>query len=328
MPVFRAHAAATPSPEDVFAWHMRPERWSASCPRGRTCAWWTRRRRRRRRHGDGSRGAGPAEAVVDGAPYGLRGGGALPRRASERPLRALDAHAPLFAGSRRRLPPPGRDRLRRRSTSPRARDTEDRAHPRAGLRLPAPAVGQRLGPARALPPASAADRGHQWKFWFPGAQPPALPHHRRPPRAAAGALAGRNRRRQRVLESRAREVEHARLEGVDAIVHLAGEPLIGVRWTEAKKREILRSRRDGTEWMAHPAARLSPPPRVLVCASAVGYTAARQRGAYGGEPGGAGVPGGRVQGVGGAAPRAPGRHPGRAPAPGGCPLPPMGARCS
>ncbi len=67
------------------------------------------------------------------------------------------------------------------------------------------------------------------------------------------------------------EVDHARLEGVDAIMHLAGEPLVGVRWTEAKKAEILRSRRDGTEWIAHTAARLSPPPRVLVCASAVGY---------------------------------------------------------
>ena len=67
------------------------------------------------------------------------------------------------------------------------------------------------------------------------------------------------------------EVDHAGLEGVDAIVHLAGEPLVGVRWTEAKKREILRSRKDGTEWIAHTAARLSPPPRVLVCASAVGY---------------------------------------------------------
>ena len=67
------------------------------------------------------------------------------------------------------------------------------------------------------------------------------------------------------------EVDHHGLAGVDAIVHLAGEPLVGVRWTEAKKREILRSRKDGTEWIAHTAARLSPPPRVLVCASAVGY---------------------------------------------------------
>ena len=67
------------------------------------------------------------------------------------------------------------------------------------------------------------------------------------------------------------EVDHDGLAGVDAIVHLAGEPLVGVRWTEVKKQEILRSRKDGTEWIAHTAARLSPPPRVLVCASAVGY---------------------------------------------------------
>ena len=67
------------------------------------------------------------------------------------------------------------------------------------------------------------------------------------------------------------KVDHDGLQGVDAIVHLAGEPLVGARWTVGKKREILRSRRNGTEWIAHTAARLSPPPRVLVCASAVGY---------------------------------------------------------
>ena len=67
------------------------------------------------------------------------------------------------------------------------------------------------------------------------------------------------------------KVDEKALRGVDAIVHLAGEPLIGARWTEAKKREILRSRKDGTECVARAAARLSPPPRVLVCASAVGY---------------------------------------------------------
>lgn len=67
------------------------------------------------------------------------------------------------------------------------------------------------------------------------------------------------------------QVDHDGLRGVDAIVHLAGEPLVGVRWTAAKKQEILRSRKNGTDWIAHTAARLSPPPRVLVCASAVGY---------------------------------------------------------
>jgi len=67
------------------------------------------------------------------------------------------------------------------------------------------------------------------------------------------------------------KVDHDGLQGVDAIVHLAGEPLVGVRWTVKKKQEIMRSRRNGTDWIAHTAARLSPPPRVLVCASAVGY---------------------------------------------------------
>lgn len=72
-------------------------------------------------------------------------------------------------------------------------------------------------------------------------------------------------------DPRRREVDHAGLEGVDAIVHLAGEPLLGGRWSGAKKLAILQSRRDGTECIARAAARLSPPPRVLVCASAVGY---------------------------------------------------------
>ncbi len=72
-------------------------------------------------------------------------------------------------------------------------------------------------------------------------------------------------------DPRRKEVDGAALQGVDAIVHLAGEPLIGGRWSPVKKQEILRSRRDGTECVAAAAARLSPPPRVLVCASAVGY---------------------------------------------------------
>lgn len=72
-------------------------------------------------------------------------------------------------------------------------------------------------------------------------------------------------------DPRQREMDHTGLEGVDAIVHLAGEPLVGVRWSAARKLEILRSRRNGTECIAHATARLSPPPRVLVCASAVGY---------------------------------------------------------
>ncbi len=64
------------------------------------------------------------------------------------------------------------------------------------------------------------------------------------------------------------------LDGVDAVVHLAGEP-IGRRWTESRKREILRSREEGTRALSTAIASLSHPPRVLVSASAVGIYGSR-----------------------------------------------------
>ncbi len=62
-----------------------------------------------------------------------------------------------------------------------------------------------------------------------------------------------------------------KLIGTDAVVHLAGEPLIGLRWTDAKKRRILRSRVDGTALVADSLAGLSGGPRILISTSAVGY---------------------------------------------------------
>ena len=60
------------------------------------------------------------------------------------------------------------------------------------------------------------------------------------------------------------------LQGVDAIVHLAGEN-IGQRWTKATRRRVLDSRVQGTRLLAETAARLERPPSVLVCASATGF---------------------------------------------------------
>ena len=60
------------------------------------------------------------------------------------------------------------------------------------------------------------------------------------------------------------------LEGLDAVVHLAGENIAGGRWNEARKRRILASREEGTGLMARTLAGLARPPAVLVCASAVG----------------------------------------------------------
>jgi uncharacterized protein (TIGR01777 family) len=66
------------------------------------------------------------------------------------------------------------------------------------------------------------------------------------------------------------DVEPAALEQLDAAVHLAGESVAG-RWTDAKKERILRSRVDGTRTLASALASAEHPPRVLVCASAIGY---------------------------------------------------------
>jgi hypothetical protein len=64
------------------------------------------------------------------------------------------------------------------------------------------------------------------------------------------------------------------LEGVDAVVHLAGENIFG-RWTEAKKRRIMESRRKGTRLLSEALAGLDDPPEVLVSASGIDYYGAR-----------------------------------------------------
>jgi uncharacterized protein (TIGR01777 family) len=65
-------------------------------------------------------------------------------------------------------------------------------------------------------------------------------------------------------------IDRAALEGVDGVVHLAGEPILG-RWTAAKKQRIAASRLGGTALIAAALAKLTRRPGVLVCASASGY---------------------------------------------------------
>lgn len=69
------------------------------------------------------------------------------------------------------------------------------------------------------------------------------------------------------------EIDSAGLEGVDAVVHLAGKSIADGRWTESNKREILASRTQGTTLIAETIAKLKQPPRVLISASAVGIYA-------------------------------------------------------
>src|SRR6185369_9447403 len=62
----------------------------------------------------------------------------------------------------------------------------------------------------------------------------------------------------------------ARLDGIDAVVHLAGENIAGGRWTAERKRRIMDSRAHGTRVLCEALAALPRPPRVLVSASAIG----------------------------------------------------------
>ncbi|HEY8484685.1 MAG TPA: TIGR01777 family oxidoreductase [Longimicrobiales bacterium] len=67
-----------------------------------------------------------------------------------------------------------------------------------------------------------------------------------------------------------REIDAAGLEGHDAVIHLAGEPVVGW-WTARKKARIRESRVRGTRLLSETLARLTRPPRVLVSASATGF---------------------------------------------------------
>ncbi|HOK44642.1 MAG TPA: TIGR01777 family oxidoreductase [Bryobacteraceae bacterium] len=60
----------------------------------------------------------------------------------------------------------------------------------------------------------------------------------------------------------------------DAVVNLAGEP-IAQRWTPEAKQRIRYSRVEGTRRLVESMGRLTPPPAVLVCASAVGFYGSR-----------------------------------------------------
>jgi uncharacterized protein (TIGR01777 family) len=70
-------------------------------------------------------------------------------------------------------------------------------------------------------------------------------------------------------------VDGSELEGHDAAVHLAGEPVAGGRWSDEKKRRILDSRVRSTKLLAETLAGLREKPEVLVSASAIGFYGSR-----------------------------------------------------
>ncbi len=66
-------------------------------------------------------------------------------------------------------------------------------------------------------------------------------------------------------------LEAPRLEGFDAVVHLAGESVAETPWSAEKKARIHDSRVASTRLLAETLARLERKPAVFACALAVGY---------------------------------------------------------
>ncbi len=70
------------------------------------------------------------------------------------------------------------------------------------------------------------------------------------------------------------QIDAAALDGVDAAVNLAGEPLVG-RWTTGKQDRIRQSRLQGTQLLCRTLATLPRKPKLIISASAVGYYGSR-----------------------------------------------------
>src|SRR5216110_1101986 len=68
-----------------------------------------------------------------------------------------------------------------------------------------------------------------------------------------------------------RTADSSAFDGVDAVVHLAGESIAAGRWTARRKKLILDSRVKGTTLIAETISKMDRAPRVLVSASAIGY---------------------------------------------------------
>jgi uncharacterized protein (TIGR01777 family) len=102
---------------------------------------------------------------------------------------------------------------------------------------------------------------------------------RRDPNAAQGEIA---------WDPAAGRIDAAALDGLDAVVHLAGAGIADRRWTPARMDLIRASRVDSTRLLAETLAGLPRPPKVLVSASAVGWYGSRS-----GEPLDESAPAGR-----------------------------------
>ncbi|MBI4239245.1 MAG: TIGR01777 family protein [Deltaproteobacteria bacterium] len=63
----------------------------------------------------------------------------------------------------------------------------------------------------------------------------------------------------------------AAVEGIDAVIHLAGESVAARQWSMAQRMRITQSRVVSTQLLVEAIGRAAQPPATLLCASAIGY---------------------------------------------------------
>lgn len=66
------------------------------------------------------------------------------------------------------------------------------------------------------------------------------------------------------------------LSGVEAVIHLAGENVMGRRWSAAHKKKVLESRVNGTKSLVEAISRLDVKPKTFISASAIGIYGNRE----------------------------------------------------
>lgn len=66
-------------------------------------------------------------------------------------------------------------------------------------------------------------------------------------------------------------LDSAALENFDAVVHLSGQNLASVKWTDENKKKLVESRTRSTRLLCGRLLQLNHPPRIVIMASASGY---------------------------------------------------------
>jgi uncharacterized protein (TIGR01777 family) len=89
-------------------------------------------------------------------------------------------------------------------------------------------------------------------------------------RMVRGAVTGQVNADDQIAWDAGKPIAPEKVSGFDAVIHLAGESIVG-RWTNEKKKKIRDSRVAGTTNLARALAQTKDKPQVFVSSSAIGY---------------------------------------------------------